>query len=56
MGEAAFLEQMIALRENRDQEDAHKQGDEILIEALRHLGWNTLADEWVAQSQMWWWA
>lgn len=39
-----------------DEEDEHKAGDEILIDALRSLGWNRLADKWSADAERWWWA
>jgi hypothetical protein len=39
-----------------DAEDEHGAGDAILIDALRSLGWNRLADKWEADAKDWWWA
>ncbi len=40
----------------RNTENAHIAADEMLVAALRRLGWMRLADKWEAESQGWWWA
>ncbi len=39
-----------------DVEVQHSNADGLLLKALRSLGWNRLADKWVAASDYWWWA
>ncbi len=39
-----------------DRERAHVCGDAILVEALRALGWDRLADRWEKDADEWWWA
>lgn len=55
MMEQDFVEQMKDIT-GGDPEGGHVQGDDILIAALRHLGWGVLADEWERQANGWWWA
>lgn len=39
-----------------DTEGHHVAADDLLISALRHLGWHKLAEKWTESSRGWWWA
>lgn len=42
--------------QERDEEDAHKDADSILVAALRHLGWGKLADEFEKRQDDFWYS
>lgn len=39
-----------------DREHQHGEADQLLVAALRQLGWNRLADKWDMACDRWWWA
>lgn len=59
MNEDNFLIMLLAAttaNPYRDKENEHNDGDAVVAAALRHLGYNRLADEYDRLRDTWWYA
>lgn len=54
--DALNLLRLSTLKPNTDREDHHQDGDEIVSDALRTLGWSRLADAYDEAREDWWYS